>query len=145
MLVEGLLTLTLLTADNQRGSLDIDVKQEEQENINNDLDQYDTTLFDKDSKAVNDRIKEKKQKKEQDIKNNMFHQQAGQPTRLDETKKILFTPTTASTKGSESDKSPYIQNKQEKNILPYILLSIGAFLTIGFVIFSVRRGRRRQK
>lgn len=127
MLVEGLLTLTLLTADNQRGSLDIDVKQEEQENINNDLDQYDTTLFDKDSKAVNDRIKEKKQKKEQDIKNNMFHQQAGQPTRLDETKKILFTPTTASTKGSESDKSPYIQNKQEKNILPYILLSIGAF------------------
>lgn len=145
MLIEGLLTLTLLTADNQHGSLDIDVKQEDKENINNDLNQYDTTLFDKDSKAVNDRIKEKKQEKEQDIKNNMFHDQTGPSTRLDETKKILFTSTTDSEKGSQSDKSPYIQNKQEKNILPYILLSIGAFLTIGFVIFSIRRGRRRQK
>ena len=29
MLMEGLLTLTLLTADNQQGSLDIDVQKEE--------------------------------------------------------------------------------------------------------------------
>ncbi len=145
MLVEGLLTMTLLTADSSNGSLNIDVQQEDKENVNKDLEQYDTTLFDKDSKFVNDRIKEKQKSKEQDIKNNMFQNQTGRPTRLDETKNILFTSTAESTKGSQSDKSPYIQNKKEQNILPYILLSIGAFLTIGFIIVSVKRGRRSQK
>ena len=33
MLMEGLLTLTLLTADNQQGSLDIDVQKEEKLSI----------------------------------------------------------------------------------------------------------------
>ncbi|MCU5745663.1 type VII secretion protein EssA [Staphylococcus sp. SQ8-PEA] len=145
MLIEALLTLTLLTADKQHGSLDINVKQEDKEIINNGLNQYDTTLFDKDSKAVNERIKEKKLKKEQEIKNNIFHVQPGTSARLDDIKKVLFTSTKNSEKGSQSDKKPYIQNKQEKNILPYILLSIGAFLTIGFVIFSIRRGRRKQQ
>lgn len=143
MLIEGLITMTLLTADSPRGSLDIQVDQEEKENVNKDLNQYDTTLFDKDSKKVNDALKKQREKKDNKIKNGMFQNQAIKNTRLDETKKVLFSPTNAE-KAVESDKSPYIQNKQEKNVVPYILLSIGAFLTVGFVIFSIRRGRRQK-
>ncbi|EJD92740.1 MULTISPECIES: type VII secretion protein EssA [Staphylococcus] len=143
MLIEGLMTMTLLTADSPRGSLDIQVDQEEKENVNKDLNQYDTTLFDKDSKKVNDALKKQREKKDNKIKNGMFQNQASKNTRLDETKKVLFSPTNAE-KAVESDKSPYIQNKQEKNVVPYILLSIGAFLTVGFVIFSIRRGRRQK-
>lgn len=143
MLIEGLITMTLLTADSPRGSLDIQVDQEEEENVNKDLNQYDTTLFDKDSKKVNDALKKQREKKDNKIKNSMFQNQASKNTRLDETKKVLFSPTNAE-KAVESDKSPYIQNKQEKNVVPYILLSIGAFLTVGFVIFSIRRGRRQK-
>ena len=143
MLIEGLLTMTLLTTDSPRGSLDIQIDQEEKENVNKDLNQYDTTLFDKDSKKVNDALKKQREKKDNKIKNGMFQNQASKNTRLDETKKVLFSPTNAE-KAVESDKSPYIQNKQEKNVFPYILLSIGAFLTVGFVIFSIRRGRRQK-
>ena len=143
MLIEGLITMTLLTADSPRGSLDIQVDQEEKENVNKDLNQYDTTLFDKDSKKVNDALKKQREKKDNKIKDSMFQNQASKNTRLDETKKVLFSPTN-SEKAVESDKSPYIQNKQEKNVFPYILLSIGAFLTVGFVIFSIRRGRRQK-
>lgn len=143
MLIEGLITMTLLTADSPRGSLDIQVDQEEKENVNKDLNRYDTTLFDKDSKNVNDALKKQREKKDNKIKNGMFQNQASKNTRLDETKKVLFSPTNAE-KAVESDKSPYIQNKQEKNVVPYILLSIGAFLTVGFVIFSIRRGRRQK-
>lgn len=138
MLIEGLITMTLLTADSPSGSLDIQVDQEEKENVNKDLNQYDTTLFDKDSKKVNDALKKQREKKDNKIKNSMFQNQASKNTRLDETKKVLFSPTNAE-KAVESDKSPYIQNKQEKNVVPYILLSIGAFLTVGFVIFSDRK------
>lgn len=137
------MTMTLLTADSPRGSLDIQVDQEEKENVNKDLNQYDTTLFDKDSKKVNDALKKQREKKDNKIKDSMFQNQASKNTRLDETKKVLFSPTNAE-KAVESDKSPYIQNKQEKNVVPYILLSIGAFLTVGFVIFSIRRGRRQK-
>lgn len=143
MLIEGLITMTLLTADSPSGSLDIQVDQEEKENVNKDLNRYDTTLFDKDSKKVNDALKKQREKKDNKIKNSMFQNQASKNTRLDETKKVLFSPTNAE-KAVESDKSPYIQNKQEKNVVPYILLSIGAFLTVGFVIFSIRRGRRQK-
>ena len=143
MLIEGLLTMTLLTTDSPRGSLDIQIDQEEKENVNKDLNQYDTTLFDKDSKKVNDALKKQREKKDNKIKNGMFQNQASKNTRLVETKKVLFSPTNAE-KAVESDKSPYIQNKQEKNVVPYILLSIGAFLTVGFVIFSIRRGRRQK-
>ena len=143
MLIEGLMTMTLLTADSPRGRLDIQVDQEEKENVNKDLNQYDTTLFDKDSKKVNDALKKQREKKDNKIKNGMFQNQASKNTRLDETKKVLFSPTNAE-KAVESDKSPYIQNKQEKNVVPYILLSLGAFLTVGFVIFSIRRGRRQK-
>lgn len=137
------MTMTLLTADSPRGSLDIQVDQEEKENVNKDLNQYDTTLFDKDSKKVNDALKKQREKKDNKIKNGMFQNQASKNTRLDETKKVLFSPTNAE-KAVESDKSPYIQDKQEKNVVPYILLSIGAFLTVGFVIFSIRRGRKQK-
>ena len=92
---------------------------------------------------VNDALKKQREKKDNKIKNGMFQNQASKNTRLDETKKVLFSPTNAE-KAVESDKSPYIQNKQEKNVVPYILLSIGAFLTVGFVIFSIRRGRRQK-
>ena len=143
MLIEGLITMTLLTADSPSGSLDIQVDQEEKENVNKDLNQYDTTLCDKDSKKVNDALKKQREKKDNKIKNSMFQNQASKNTRLDETKKVLFSPTNAE-KAVESDKSPYIQDKQEKNVVPYILLSIGAFLTVGFVIFSIRRGRRQK-
>lgn len=143
MLIEGLLTMTLLTTDSPRGSLDIQIDQEEKENVNKDLNQYDTTLFDKDSKKINDALKKQREKKDNKIKDSMFQNQASKNTRLDETKKVLFSPTN-SEKAVESDKSPYIQNKQEKNVFPYILLSIGAFLTVGFVIFSIRRGRRQK-
>ena len=143
MLIEGLLTMTLLTTDSPRGSLDIQIDQEEKENVNKDLNQYDTTLFDKDSKKVNDALKKQREKKDNKIKDSMFQNQASKNTRLVETKKVLFSPTNAE-KAVESDKSPYIQNKQEKNVVPYILLSIGAFLTVGFVIFSIRRGRRQK-
>lgn len=143
MLIEGILTMTLLTTDSPRGSLDIQIDQEEKENVNKDLNQYDTTLFDKDSKKVNDALKKQREKKDNKIKDSMFQNQASKNTRLDETKKVLFSPTN-SEKAVESDKSPYIQNKQERNVFPYILLSIGAFLTVGFVIFSIRRGRRQK-
>ena len=68
MLIEGLITMTLLTADSPRGSLDIQVDQEEKENVNKDLNQYDTTLFDKDSKKVNDALKKQREKKDNKIK-----------------------------------------------------------------------------
>lgn len=46
-------------------------------------------------------------------KNDMFQNQASHSTRLNETKKVLFSKSNLE-KTSESDKSPYIQNKQEK-------------------------------
>ncbi|MDT4001523.1 type VII secretion protein EssA, partial [Staphylococcus aureus] len=95
----------------------------------------------KDSKAVNDAIAKQKKERQQQIKNDMFQNQASHPTRLNETKKVLFSKSNLE-KTSESDKSPYIQNKQEKKIFPYILMSVGAFLTLGFVIFSIHKGRR---
>ncbi|MGW7798584.1 type VII secretion protein EssA [Staphylococcus xylosus] len=143
MLIEGLLTITLLTTNSPNGSLNIDVQEEDKENVNKDLEQYDTTLFDKDSKSVNKHIKEKQKGKEQNIKNNIFQNQMGRPTRLNETKNILFASSEGSDKGSKSEKKPYVQNKQEQNIWEYILLSIGAILTVGVVIFSVKRGRHR--
>lgn len=140
MLMNSVIALTFLTASSNNGGLNIDVQQEEKR-INNDLNQYDTTLFNKDSKAVNDAIAKQKKERQQQIKNDMFQNQASHSTRLNETKKVLFSKSNLE-KTSESDKSPYIQNKQEKKIFPYILMSVGAFLTLGFVIFSIHKGRR---
>ncbi|HCZ1450230.1 TPA: type VII secretion protein EssA [Staphylococcus aureus] len=140
MLMNSVIALTFLTASSNNGGLNIDVQQEEEKRINNDLNQYDTTLFNKDSKAVNDAIAKQKKERQQQIKNDMFQNQASHSTRLNETKKVLFSKSNLE-KTSESDKSPYIQNKQDK-IFPYILMSVGAFLTLGFVIFSIHKGRR---
>ena len=38
--------------------------------------------------------------------------------------KQTFSSTKEPQNGSESDKRPYIQNKQQQNIIPYILLGI---------------------
>ncbi|EPW8775635.1 type VII secretion protein EssA [Staphylococcus aureus] len=141
MLMNSVIALTFLTASSNNGGLNIDVQQEEEKRINNDLNQYDTTLFNKDSKAVNDAIAKQKKERQQQIKNDMFQNQASHSTRLNETKKVLFSKSNLE-KTSESDKSPYIQNKQEKKIFPYILMSVGAFLILGFVIFSIHKGRR---
>lgn len=46
-------------------------------------------------------------------------------------------------KTSESDKSPYIQNKQEKNIPVHFDVCRG-FLTLGFVIFQFIKGDERK-
>ena len=67
MIIESMIAMTLLTADNHRGDLNIEIDQEDKENVNKDIKEYDTTLFDKDSKSINDakqqqRIKMKKLK-----------------------------------------------------------------------------------
>ncbi len=62
MLMNSVIALTFLTASSNNGGLNIDVQQEEEKRINNDLNQYDTTLFNKDSKAVNDAIVKQKKR-----------------------------------------------------------------------------------
>ncbi len=90
MLMNSVIALTFLTASSNNGGLNIDVQQEEEKRINNDLNQYDTTLFNKDSKAVNDAIVKQKKERQQQIKNDMFQNQASHSTRLNETKKCYF-------------------------------------------------------
>lgn len=60
MLMNSVIALTFLTASSNNGGLNIDVQQEEEKRINNDLNQYDTTLFNKDSKAVMMRLLSRK-------------------------------------------------------------------------------------
>ncbi|HGZ7043675.1 TPA: type VII secretion protein EssA, partial [Staphylococcus aureus] len=91
MLMNSVIALTFLTASSNNGGLNIDVQQEEEKRINNDLNQYDTTLFNKDSKEVNDAIAKQKKERQQQIKNDMFQNQASHSTRLNETKKVLFS------------------------------------------------------
>lgn len=62
MLMNSVIALTFLTASSNNGGLNIDVQQEEEKRINNDLNQYDTTLFNKDSKEVNDAIAKQKKR-----------------------------------------------------------------------------------
>ncbi len=45
MLMNSVIALTFLTASSNNDGLNIDVQQEEEKRINNDLNQYDTTLF----------------------------------------------------------------------------------------------------
>ena len=100
------------------------MQQEEEKRINNDLNQYDTTLFNKDSKAVNDAIAKQKKERQQQIKNDMFQNQASHSTRLIKLK-VLFSKSNLE-KTSESDKALYSKQAGEK-IFPYILMSVGAF------------------
>ncbi len=66
------------------------MQQEEEKRINNDLNQYDTTLFNKDSKEVDDAICTAKKERQQQIKNDMFQNQASHSTRLNETEKSVI-------------------------------------------------------
>ena len=125
MLIEGLITMTLLTADSPRGSLDIQVDQEEKENVNKDLNQYDTTLFDKDSKKVNDALKKQREKKDNKIKMVCFRTKRVKILAWMKLK-VLFSPTNAE-KLWRVIKVPIFKINRRKNVVPYILLSIGAF------------------
>lgn len=144
MFIESAMTLMLLATDQQNGRLNIDVQQESQENENRNINTYDPTLFDKNSREINDKLKAQKKAQTTRIKQHMFQDGAGKSTRLSETKKVLFT-SDQSSKGKEIDKAPYIQKIQEKNIFPYILMSIGAFLTLGFVILTIKKVRKRER
>ena len=72
MIIESMIAMTLLTADNHRGDLNIEIDQEDKENVNKDIKEYDTTLFDKDSKSINDAIKQQQKNKDEKVKNNLF-------------------------------------------------------------------------
>ena len=68
MIIESMIAMTLLTADNHRGDLNIEIDQEDKENVNKDIKEYDTTLFDKDSKSINDAIKQQQKNKDEKLK-----------------------------------------------------------------------------
>ncbi len=116
MLMNSVIALTFLTASSNNGGLNIDVQQEEEKRINNDLNQYDTTLFNKDSKAVNDAIAKQKKERQQQIKNDMFQNQASHSTRLNETKKVLFSKSNLEKTLQKLVKAPYSKQAGEKNI-----------------------------
>ncbi len=90
MLMNSVIALTFLTASSNNGGLNIDVQQEEEKRINNDLNQYDTTLFNKDSKAVNDAIAKQKKERQQQIKNRYVSNQASHSTRPTKLKSVIF-------------------------------------------------------
>lgn len=113
MLMNSVIALTFLTASSNNGGLNIDVQQEEEKRINNDLNQYDTTLFNKDSKAVNDAIVKQKKERQQQIKNDMFQNQASHSTRLNETKKVLFSKSNLE-KTSRVIKAPIFKTSRRK-------------------------------
>lgn len=145
MVTASLLTLQLLLGqvDNQNGSLEIDTSdQEVTENKNKDLDRYDTTLFNEDSQSVNSQLKAQRLKKMQNIKNDMFHDNAGKSSRLSETKKQLFGPMSDKNK-VRYDKVPYTQQTQRKSIFTYLMMAGGLLLMIVFITYTIIRRRKR--
>lgn len=142
MIISSMLTLQLMTVmkdNSSNGDLKIDVQQEENdENLNKDLDQYDTPLFNEESQSLENKLHKKKEDKEHKVKNNLFSDQTGQSSRLTETKNQLFH----SNKTSDGvDKAPYIQKRRERHLFPYFLICIGVFLTITFMIVTLKRKR----
>ncbi|MHD0398637.1 type VII secretion protein EssA [Staphylococcus simulans] len=136
--------LWLGQVDDHNGSLEINVQSEETiENENKDLNQYDTSLFDKDSQAINNKIKEKQIKKVTDVKRDMFHKTAGQTSHLTESKRELFT--SAHPKSMETNKVAYHQKNTKKNILSYFMVSIGLLFMIGVICFTLIQRRKRGK
>ena len=75
---------------------------------------------------INQRIKEQQQNKDSNIKNNLFQNKRAISPAWMKLKHVLFSNKNLN-KTAESDKSPYLQDKQKKNFFPYILLSIGLF------------------
>ena len=107
--------MTLLTADNHRGDLNIEIDQEDKENVNKDIKEYDTTLFDKDSKSINDAIKQQQRIKMKKLKIICF--KTKRVTRLAWMKQsVLFSIKVQIMLWS--DKSPiYKTNKRETSFL----------------------------
>ncbi|ARJ50994.1 type VII secretion protein EssA [Staphylococcus lutrae] len=141
MLVESLLGLTLIGTSVNNGGLEIQVDQETEENVNQDLNQYDTPLFNQESETLNTEIKNKKDAREKQIKQAMFNDNERPSSQVVDTKRALFE----SKEDKATTKAPYIQQDQEKNILPYFLMSIGALLTIGFAVLTISKWRKREK
>ncbi|MGV3129738.1 type VII secretion protein EssA [Staphylococcus sp. IVB6181] len=146
MIAASLLTMHLFIgqADSHNGSLEIDTsEQEATENKNKDLDRYDTTLFNDDSQSVNNMLKEKQMNKMQDVKKDMFQEEAGESSRLSETKKQLFGPVSDKQK-VRYDKVPYTQEAQKKSIFTYLMMAGGLILMISFIAYTIIRRRKRE-
>ncbi|MCO4331809.1 MULTISPECIES: type VII secretion protein EssA [Staphylococcus] len=140
MILESILALSILGTTTHNGGLEIKVDQETKENVNKNLNEYDTPLFNKESETLNSEIQKKKDARQQTIKQSMFENHQRSTSQIADTKRTLFEehkePTT---------KAPYIQQDQEKNILPYFLMSVGALFTIGFAILTISKWRKREK
>ncbi|AVO03101.1 type VII secretion protein EssA [Staphylococcus simulans] len=146
MIATFLLTgqLWLGQVDNHNGSLEINVQSEETtENKNKDLNQYDTSLFNEDSKTINNKLKENRIEKVENIKNEMFKQTAGQTSHLNETKRQIFTSNSHTP--LETNKVPYHQKNTKKNMVSYIMISFGLLFMTGFIWFTLIQRRKRGK
>ncbi len=90
------------------------MQQEEEKRINNDLNQYDTTLFNKDSKEVNDAIAKQKKERQQQI--NERFKSSESLTRLTKLKKVLFSKSNLNKDFGELIKARDSKQAGEKNI-----------------------------
>ncbi|UXU54855.1 type VII secretion protein EssA [Staphylococcus agnetis] len=140
MLFESMLALSILGASAHNGGLEIQVDQETKENVNKDLNEYNTPLFNQESETLNSEIQKKKEARQQKIKQSMFETHQRPTSQVADTKRTLFEEHKETTQ-----KAPYIQQDQEKNILPYFLMSVGALFTIGFAIVTISKWRKREK
>ncbi|UXU64130.1 type VII secretion protein EssA [Staphylococcus agnetis] len=140
MLFESMLALSILGASAHNGGLEIQVDQETKENVNKDLNEYNTPLFNQESETLNSEIQKKKEARQQKIKQSMFETHQRPASQVADTKRTLFEEHKETTQ-----KAPYIQQDQEKNILPYFLMSVGALFTIGFAILTISKWRKREK
>ncbi|MCE5154087.1 type VII secretion protein EssA [Staphylococcus hyicus] len=140
MLFESMLALSILGTSAHNGGLEIQVDQETKENVNKNLNEYDTPLFNKESETLNSEIQKKKDARQQTIKQSMFENYQRSTSQIADTKRTLFEEHKETT-----TKAPYIQQDQEKNILPYFLMSVGALFTIGFAILTISKWRKREK
>ncbi|SUK17534.1 Putative secretion system component EssA [Staphylococcus agnetis] len=140
MLFESMLALSILGASAHNGGLEIQVDQETKENVNKDLNEYNTPLFNQESETLNSEIQKKKEARQQKIKQSMFETHQRPTSQVADTKRTLFEEHKET-----AQKAPYIQQDQEKNILPYFLMSVGALFTIGFAIVTISKWRKREK
>ncbi|UXU57157.1 type VII secretion protein EssA [Staphylococcus agnetis] len=140
MLFKSMLALSILGASAHNGGLEIQVDQETKENVNKDLNEYNTPLFNQESETLNSEIQKKKEARQQKIKQSMFETHQRPISQVADTKRTLFEEHKETTQ-----KAPYIQQDQEKNILPYFLMSVGALFTIGFAIVTISKWRKREK
>ena len=141
MLLESVLVFSLLGTTGNNGGLEIQVDQETKENVNKNLNEYDTPLFNQESKTLNKAIQEQKDAQQQQIKQTMFIDNQRPTSQVADTKRTLFEQH----EEPSTTKAPYIQQDQKKNSLPYFLMSVGALFTIGFACFTIFKWRKREK